>query len=127
RIASAGRPIRRVTLRPAAARALPQATEAIGRADLITIGPGSLYTSLIPVLLVKDIAAAIARSGARVVLIMNLMTEPGETDSYTAADLLLALRRHAPRVPIHDVLLNGPPIPADLPARYAAKAASPVH
>ena len=126
RIASARRPIRRVWLRPAAARALPEAREAIQRADLVVIGPGSLYTSLIPVLLVKDLAASIARSGARVVLIMNLMTEPGETDGYTAADLLLALRRHAPRVPIHDVLLNGAPIPADLAARYAAKAASPI-
>jgi len=126
RIASAGRPIRRVALRPSAARALPEALRAIEQADLVTIGPGSLYTSLIPVLLVRDLAASIARSRARVVLIMNLMTEPGETDSYTAADVVLALRRHAPRLPIHDVLLNRAPIPGSLAARYEARGAGPI-
>jgi uncharacterized cofD-like protein len=126
RIAVARRPIRRVTLRPSAARGLPEAREAIGRADLITLGPGSLYTSLIPVLLVRDLCASIARSGARVVLIMNLMSEPGETDGYSAADVLRAVRRHAPGLPIHDVLLNSAPIPASLKRRYAAGAASPI-
>jgi uncharacterized cofD-like protein len=71
----------------------------------VVIGPGSLYTSLIPVLLVRGIAEAIARSGARVVLVMNLMTDPGETDGMTAADHVRALRRHAPGMPIHDVIL----------------------
>jgi len=126
RIAIARRPIRRVTLRPSAARALPAAREAIRRADLVTLGPGSLYTSLIPVLLVRDLSASIARSGARVVLIMNLMSEPGETDGYNAADVLRAVRRHAPGLPIHDVLLNSAPIPASLKGRYAAGAASPI-
>jgi len=126
RISSAGRPIRRVALRPTAARALPAARRAIERADLVAIGPGSLYTSLIPVLLVKELADSIARSGARVVLIMNLMTEPGETDAYAAADVLRALRRHAPRLTIHDVLLNNTPIPERLAAPYAAGSATPI-
>ena len=126
RIAAVRRPIRRVALRPAGARALPQAREAIARADLIVIGPGSLYTSLIPVLLVRELAEAVARSRARVVLVMNLMTEPGETDGYGAPEHLLAIRRHAPQVPIHDVLLNTTPIPADLIERYAAEGAVPV-
>jgi len=126
RIAMARRPIRRVALRPAAARALPAALRAIERADLITLGPGSLYTSLIPVLLVKDLCSSIARSGARVVLIMNLMSEPGETDGYSAVDVLRAVRRHASGLPIHDVLLNSAPIPATLMGRYAAGAASPI-
>ncbi len=125
-IASAGGPICRVTLRPPTARALPEARKAIERADLVTIGPGSLYTSLIPVLLVKDLAGSIARSRARVVLIMNLMTEPGETDAYGATDVLLALRRHAPRLRIHDVLFNGAAIPGRLAERYAAGSAFPI-
>lgn len=81
------RRIRRVRLLPAGAWALPQALRAIAEADLSGIGPGSLYISLIPTLLVKDLVGAIRESHARVVLVMNLMTEPGETDGYSAADL----------------------------------------
>jgi len=126
RIAMVRRPIRRVVLQPSAARALPQAREAIERADLITIGPGSLYTSLIPVLLVRHLAASIAKSRARVVLILNLMTEPGETDGYTGTDVVTALRRHAPRVPIHAVLVNSAPIADRLVARYAGQSSGPI-
>jgi uncharacterized cofD-like protein len=126
RIASARRPIRRVALRPGDARAQPRACEAIEVADLIVIGPGSLYTSLLPVLLVRDLADAIGRSRARVLVVMNLMSEPGETDSYTAADVLLALRRHAPGVPVHDLLLNSAPISPGRIRRYADRAAVPI-
>jgi uncharacterized cofD-like protein len=126
RIASVGRPIRRVQLRPEGARALPRAREAIAAADVVAIGPGSLYTSLIPILLIEELAEAIAASRARVVLVMNLMTEPAETDGYSAADFVLAIRRHAPRVPIHDVLLNMTPFPGELLDRYAAEGVRPV-
>lgn len=126
RIASPGRPIRRVSLQPERVRALPQAVTAIAGADLIVIGPGSLYTSLLPILLVPDIARAIAASHGRVILVMDLMTEPGETDRYMGTDLLLAFRRHAPHVPIHDVLLNTKPIPPELLARYGAQGAAPI-
>ena len=126
RIASTGRLIRRLTLHPKLARALPEAREAVGAADLIVIGPGSLYTSLIAPLLLKDLADDIAQSRARVVLVMNLMTEPGETGGYTAADHLVALRRHAPQVAIHDVLLNTAPIPEKAAAYYAARHSVPV-
>jgi uncharacterized cofD-like protein len=119
-IASAGRTtIRRVSLEPQDPAPFAPAIEAALQADVIVIGPGSLYTSLIPVLLVKELTEAIRRSGARVVLVMNLTTEPGETDGYTAADHLLAIRRHAPDVPIHDVLLNATPIPAETMQAYA--------
>jgi uncharacterized cofD-like protein len=126
RIAAMGGGIRRLTLDPERARALPQAREAIGAADLIVIGPGSLYTSLIAPLLLRDLADDIAQSGARVALVMNLMTQPGETDGYTAADHLVALRRHAPQVPIHDVLLNTVPVPEKAAAYYAAQGARSV-
>jgi uncharacterized cofD-like protein len=126
RIASARRLIRRVRLVPETAHALPQALRAIAAADLIVIGPGSLYTSLIPVLLLRDLAGAIARARARVVLVMNLMTEPGETDGAGAREHLLAIRRHAPRVRIHDVFVNSAPIPSRLAERYAADGALPI-
>jgi len=126
RIPTAGRPIRRIRLCPEGARALPEALEALALADVIVIGPGSLYTSLIPVLLVREVAAATARSKARVVLVMNLLTQPGETDGYTALDHLLALRRHAPQVPIHHVLVNVTPIPRARRDGSAGPSARPV-
>jgi uncharacterized cofD-like protein len=115
-----------VAIEPADAAPSPNVVEAISRADVVAIGPGSLYTSLIPVLLVRGLREAIERSGARVVLIMNLTTEPGETDGYTAADHLIAMRRHAPELRIHDVLLNATPIPTDLVQKYAESHATPV-
>jgi uncharacterized cofD-like protein len=126
RIVSAHRLIRRISLEPPNARALPEAREAILTADLIVLGPGSLYTSLIPVLLVTGLADAIAHSRARVVLVMNLMTEPGETDGYTAGDHIIALRGHAPQVCIHAVLLNATPLPETMTEYYAAAGAAPV-
>ena len=125
-ISSVPRTIRSVFLEPQHPKAFSRAVDAAFHADLVVIGPGSLYTSLIPVLLVTELADAIRRSGARVVLVMNLTTEPGQTDGYTAADHLLAIRRHAPDVPIHDVLLNATPIPDKLARAYSASRAVPV-
>jgi len=126
RIAAARAPIRRIRLLPEEVAALPEARGAIAGAELVVIGPGSLYTSVIPVLLVRGIAQEIIRSGARVVLVMNLMTEPGETDGMTAADHVRALLRHAPGLPIHDVLLPATSISPRLLAAYAASGARPV-
>jgi uncharacterized cofD-like protein len=126
RIASARGRIQRVCLRPETARALPEACQAIAAADVILLGPGSLYTSLIPVLLMRDLGHAIVHSRARVVLVMNLMSEPGETDGFTPGDFIEAIRRHAPEVPIDDVLLNVAPIPAELIERYGEGGAQPV-
>jgi uncharacterized cofD-like protein len=126
RIAGGCRRIRRIRLHPSGAPALPQALESIRRADCVVIGPGSLYTSLIPVLLTRGLVEAIADSGARVLLVMNLMTEPGETDGYSAADHLVALLAHAPGLRVHDVILNAVP-PADpVRRRYAAQGAQPL-
>jgi len=126
RIAAARGRIARIRLVPDDAVALPEARRAIAASDLVVIGPGSLYTSLIPVLLLRDLSDAIARSGARVALVMNLMTEPGETDGARVHDHVLAIRRHAPRMPIHDVLVNSAPIPSRLTERYAAEGAVPI-
>ena len=126
RIAVARRLIRRVSLRPARARALPEACEAIQAADLIVVGPGSLYTSLIATLLVDDLAEALAHARGRIALVMNLMTEPGETDGYTAADHLVAIRRHVRHLPIHYLLLNAAPIAESAVAYYGLRGAAPV-
>jgi len=126
RIATARSPIRKVRLHPADTLALPEAVDAIERAHLIVLGPGSLYSSLVAALLPGGIAEAISRSRARVVHVMNLMTEPGETDGHTAVDHLMAVRRHAPTMPIHDILINTAPIAAEQIARYGAQGAVPV-
>ena len=123
RISSVPRTIRRVFLEPRQPEPLAEAVEAASRADVVVIGPGSLYTSLVPILLVKELRDAIKQSGARVVLVMNLTTEPGETDDCTAADHLVAIRRHAPEIPIHDILLNTTPIPDELVRTYSAAGA----
>lgn len=123
KIAQARRPIQRVSLEPADARAVVNALTAIETADLIVLGPGSLYTSLLPNLLIKEIEEGIARSRGRVVLVANLMTEPGETDDYTIADHVSAIHRHAPKIRIHDVLIDTTPIPGDLAVKYKAEGA----
>jgi uncharacterized cofD-like protein len=102
------------------------ARQAIAAADLIVLGPGSVTMDLLPVLRVREIAEEIGRSRARVALVMNLMTEPGEMDGYVASDCVRAIRRHAPEVPIHDVLLNDAPIPGDLVVSCARGGALPI-
>jgi uncharacterized cofD-like protein len=125
-VAHYGHRIRRLRLDPEGAALAPQAREAVSAADLVVIGPGSLYTSLLPPLLVKGLAAAAAGSGARVALVMNAMTEPGESEGLTASQHVAVLRRHAPELPIHDVLLNSAPVPDGLLTRYAVTGATPV-
>jgi uncharacterized cofD-like protein len=126
RIATARSPIRKVRLNPTDTVALPEAVDALERAHLVVLGPGSLYSSLVAALLPRGIAEAITRSRARVVHVMNLMTESGETDGHTAVDHLMAIRRHAPTMPIHDILVNNAPIAPEQIARYGAQGALPV-
>jgi 2-phospho-L-lactate transferase/gluconeogenesis factor (CofD/UPF0052 family) len=104
----------------------PSARQAIAAADLIVLGPGSVYTNLLPVLLIPEIAEEIGRSRARVVFVMNLMTEPGETDGFVASDCVRTIRQHAPEVPVYDVLLNDAPIPSDLVVSYARQGVLPI-
>ncbi|NLT93843.1 MAG: uridine diphosphate-N-acetylglucosamine-binding protein YvcK [Actinobacteria bacterium] len=125
-ITASARLPRRVWLTPEAPRGVPQAIAAIAAADLVVLGPGSLYTSVIPNVLVPEVRAALAATRARVVYVCNVMTEPGETDDYTAADHLAALYRHGLEGVVDAVLVNEAPVSDDLLAAYGRSGARPV-
>ncbi len=105
-ITNAGGRIQRVALDPAAVRAYPPALKAIFQAQLILIGPGSLYTSILPNLLVPDLAQALLHARAPKIYICNLATQPGETDNYDVADHVSALLQHLPNNFLDVVLAN---------------------
>jgi uncharacterized cofD-like protein len=113
------RPINKVSLKPEHPQAAPDAIKAIREAQIIILGPGSLYTSIIPNLLVREIVEAIVSSGAIKVYVCNVMTQPGETDGYSASDHLRALAGHShPRIVDYCVVNTGE-IPQDILKRYA--------
>ena len=118
--------IRRVRLIPGNTKALPSALTAIQNADLIVLGPGSLYTSIIPNLLVGGIVEEIQKSHAMKVYVCNVMTQEGETEGYTAADHIAALFHHSAPGLFHLCLANSSPIPKDVAARYAEEGAEPI-
>jgi uncharacterized cofD-like protein len=120
--ASKGR-IQELFLVPANVNPLPQTLDAIARADIITVGPGSLFTSLIPNLLVKGIAEAIVSSPATKIYICNLMTQANESLGLTAADHIRALNRHAGQQLFDYALLNRAPVSDHLKAKYALEGA----
>jgi uncharacterized cofD-like protein len=105
-IPESGGIIERVRLEPASARAYPPALRAIFQADVIVIGPGSLYTSILPNLLIADLAEALVHTNARVLYVCNLATQQGETDDYSVADHVEAIRRHTPENLLDAVLAN---------------------
>src|SRR6185369_10689641 len=114
------------SLVPPDARALPAAVQAIQQADLITLGPGSLFTSVIANLLVKGIADALVASPARKLYICNAMTEFDETNGFTAEDHVRQLLAYAPGVKLDYALFNSAPISAEMLDRYAAEKAYPI-
>src|SRR5271156_127168 len=120
--ASKGR-IKELFLVPPNVDPMPQTLDAIARADIISIGPGSLFTSLIPNLLVHGIADAIVHSPATKVYICNLMTQANESLGLTAADHLRALNRHARQQIFDYALLNRTPVSDELKAKYALEGA----
>jgi uncharacterized cofD-like protein len=119
-------PIRRLQIVPARCRPLPETLAAIESADLITLGPGSLYTSLIPNLLVRGIPQAIRQSKAVKVFVCNLMTQPGETRGYSASAHLRAVADHVGEPLFDYVALNTRPLSRRLARRYEAQRAGPV-
>jgi uncharacterized cofD-like protein len=116
--------ILRVQLDPIDAHPLPDALAAIAAADVITIGPGSLYTSLIPNMLVKEVISAVRASRATKIYIQNIMTQPGETDRYSAADHVQALADHCGGVLFPNVVLNCAQPSSAILKRYEAEHAS---
>jgi uncharacterized cofD-like protein len=110
----AGR-IRRVWLEPNDAPAFPPVLKAILAADLIIVGPGSLYTSLLPNLLVRDLLAAVHSSRAIKIFVCNVATQSGETDSYSCHDHVRALEEHIGE-DLFDVVLCNDNYSASLPA-----------
>jgi len=123
--ASKGR-IQELSLVPRGPDPLPQTLEAIAQADVITIGPGSLFTSLIPNLLVRGIPQAIRESSAIKVYVCNLMTQANESLGLTAADHLRALNAHAGTQLFDYALINQTPVSDDLKAKYALEGASEI-
>jgi uncharacterized cofD-like protein len=124
--ASKGR-IHELVLAPPDVQPLPQTLQAIANADLITIGPGSLFTSLIPNLLVRGIVQAIMDSPAVKVYICNLMTQANESLGLTAADHIHALDHHAGDTHIFDyALINRTPASSEMKAKYALEGASQI-
>ena len=110
-IPEARKKIRRVQLFPKKVPAVPAALEAIENSDAIILGPGSLYTSIMPNLLVEGVAKALKKSKAIKIYICNVMTQPGETDNYSASAHAKAILDHTGRGAIDYVLVNSAPIP----------------
>lgn len=117
--------IRKVGLTPEDVAAMPEAVCALQKAELIVLGPGSLYSSVIPSFLPRGIQAAIQQSSAQLVYIVNIMSERGETEGMDAYDHFQAIEQHLGRKP-DVVLVNNAPIPQDLLARYRAEGQMPV-
>jgi uncharacterized cofD-like protein len=125
-IGRAGEPLERIELVPAAPPAFPPAIAAIAAADLVLLGPGSLYTSVLPNLLIPEIRAALAATPATVALVMNLMTQPGETDGMDALGHFAAIERHAGPGAIDAVLAHHGGFGEERLAAYRKEGAAPV-
>ena len=123
--ASKGR-IRELCLIPADVQPMPETLEAIARADVITLGPGSLFTSLIPNLLVRGIAEAIRKSPAIKVFVCNLMTQANESLGLSASDHIKALNRHAQAQIFDYAFINRKPASDTLKAKYALEGAAQI-
>ncbi|MCK0473006.1 YvcK family protein [Halalkalibacter sp. APA_J-10(15)] len=118
--------IKRVFLTPSKVEPLEESVQAILQADVILLGPGSLYTSVLPNLIVPGIQEAIKRSQARKVYICNVMTQSGETDGFSAAEHVQAIIDHGGVELVDEILVNGAPISPSLQERYAKEGAVPV-
>ena len=105
---------------------LPETIQAIKEADLIVIGPGSLYTSILPNLIVPKIGEAICMAKAKKAYICNLMTQKGETYGYTASDHVKAIFDHMAPHSIQKIIVNNGQIPEHIKLRYKGELATPV-
>jgi uncharacterized cofD-like protein len=122
-ISKSSQPIRLLRLEPEQCLPLPQVLRAIRGADIITVGPGSLYTSILPNLLVAQVSRVIGQSNATKIFVNNLMTQPGETDGYSARAHLETVKKYAPEIHFDFVIVNDRRISAEQAERYAAEGA----
>lgn len=125
-IPETGKKIVRLFTDPKECKPLPEVIDAINHADIIILGPGSLFTSVIPNLLIKDISRAVSRSKAKKVYICNIMTQPGETTDFTAADHVKAILQHAVYPNIIDTVIVNDSLPDDISPDYKKSNSYPV-
>ena len=126
KIGLVGGMIKRLFLEPADCKPLPETLAAIKNADVISVGPGSLFTSLLPPILVDGVADAIAGSRAVKIFICNLMTQPGETDGFTARNHIEIFQQYAPQIEFDFVVVNDHPISATQMEIYAGEGAGQI-
>ena len=126
KVSECGCNIKSLRLEPSNAEPLPEVLQAIAEADALVLGPGSLFTSVIPNLLVSGMSQAIARSAATKIYICNVMTQPGETTQFTASQHVDAIQRLANARIVDFVLVNTARIKADLLSKYRAQNSAPV-
>jgi uncharacterized cofD-like protein len=119
KIPKARKPINFVSLTPEQPLATPDALKAIKEAQIIVLGPGSLYTSIIPNLLIKEISQEIAKSEAIKVYVCNVMTQPGETDGYSVSDHIKALLKHSHEQILDYCVVNNGVVPDEILKRYS--------
>jgi uncharacterized cofD-like protein len=127
KIPKAGGRIKRVFLEPPDVEPLAEALEAIRETDAILIGPGSLYTSILPNLLVPGVAEALLESDAVKIFICNVMTQPGETDGYSVSDHLQAIHDHVGHHLFDYVIVNNGEIPPQVESKYAEQGSKAVY
>lgn len=123
KLTKTGKRIKRVYIEPSDVLPLGEAIVAIKSADAILLGPGSLYTSIIPNLLVHDLKNAILASKAKKIYICNLMTQPGETDNFTTMDHIRAIEEHVGEKFIEYTIVNNDNIPEDIIEKYRSMGA----
>lgn len=125
-IPESGKKIKRLFSEPDNCKPLEDVIRAIHVADIIILGPGSLYTSVIPNLLIRDIAKAVHNSKAKKIYVCNIMTQPGETDGFSVSDHIKALINHAKYDKIIDAVLVNTDLPKELLAPYKDAGSNPV-
>ncbi|MCM8819794.1 MAG: YvcK family protein, partial [Candidatus Omnitrophica bacterium] len=126
KIPEEAKPISRMFLMPENAQPNPEALEAINQADMIILGPGSLFTSIIPNLLISKIAEEISKKNVLKLYICNIMTQHGETDGFTVADHLEALIRHSQKNIVNACLVNSGRLRPQLLTKYSYDKSFPV-
>ena len=125
-IVGAGSAVKRLSLQPAEPRGEDAALDALRRSDVIVAGPGSLYTSILPPLMIPEILEAVRLADAARVFVLNLMTEPGETQGFDAVGHLEVVRTHLGFQPFEHVIFNTAPVPDHLQSEYEKKGSMPV-